>query len=93
MDDDTLSTHMNSRSDWLASALVPQRNSRCVFSQGLCARASNASGHLNARFRQVPKKFSHQQDIGFLQFVISADKFNLLLTSKRLDSQGVAGDG
>jgi hypothetical protein len=102
--------------------------------------SSNALGHLDARFHQVTKEFSHQQDVGFLEFVIvaklelirvghdqtvlglaqnafllqaigtpphgfdrypqkptgalySADKFNLLLTGKRLDSQAVAGDG
>jgi hypothetical protein len=102
--------------------------------------SSNAPGHLDARFHQVTKEFSHQEDIGFLELVIvaklelirlghdqsvlrlaqnafllqsigtpphgfdgypqkptgalySADKFNLLLTSKSLDSQAVAGDG
>ena len=34
--------------------------------------SSNAPGHLDARFHQVTKEFSHQEDVGFLELVIVA---------------------
>ena len=72
---------MNSRSGWHASAQVPKRNSCSVFIVAVILARKLAAECFEVSIG-APAGDRYP-----------ADKFSLLLTSKSLDSQEVAGDG